>query len=206
MGQHLDLALFDIGLAALVNQAQSYLMTGAVPGCLGSAHPEIVPYQAFAASDGWFMLAVGNDGQYRRTTEVIERPELWDDLRFQTNAGRVSHRSELIPLLAETFVAKPRHYWLTRLRAAGVPATPVNTVAETLADPQVAARGLLWPLSHPTLGTLTTVANPLNFSRAPAEPSGPPPLLGEHTAAVLTEVLGYSADDIAELERAGVIA
>jgi crotonobetainyl-CoA:carnitine CoA-transferase CaiB-like acyl-CoA transferase len=205
LGQHLDLALFDVGLAALVNQAQSYLMTGAVPGRLGSAHPQIVPYQAFAASDGWFMLAAGNDGQYRRVTEVIERPELWE-ARFQTNTDRVAYRAELIPLLAETFVAKPRHYWLTRLRAAGVPATPVNTVAEAFADPQVAARGLLWPTLHPTLGTLTTVANPLNFSRTPAKPSGPPPLLGEHTAAVLAEVLGYSADDLAELERAGVIA
>jgi len=205
LGQHLDLALFDVGLAALVNQAHSYLMTGASPGRLGSAHPQIVPYQAFAASDGWFMLAAGNDEQYRRVTEVIERPEL-EEARFQTNAGRVSHRAELIPLLAETFRAKPRHYWLSRLRAAGVPATPINTVAEAFADPQVEARGLLWPLPHPTLGTLLTVANPLNFSRTPATPSGPPPLLGEHTAAVLAEVLGYSADDLAELERAGVIA
>lgn len=206
LGQHLDLALFDVGLAALINQAQSYLMTGASPGRLGSAHPQIVPYQAFEAEDGWFMLAIGNDEQYRRATEVIERPELWADPSLQTNAGRVLHRAELIPLLAATFGAKPRGYWLERLRAAGVPATPVNTVAEAFADPQVTARGLLWSIPHPTLGALTTLANPLKLSRTPAQPSGPPPLLGEHTAAVIAEVLGYSAADVAELKRAGVIA
>lgn len=206
LGQFLDLALFDVGLAALINQAQSYLMTGASPGRLGSAHPQIVPYQAFEAEDGWFMLAVGNDEQYRRATEVIERPELWADPSLQTNAGRVLRRAELIPLLAATFGARPRRYWLERLRAAGVPATPVNTVAEAFADPQVTARGLLWSTLHPTLGALTTLANPLKLSRTPAQPSGPPPLLGEHTAAVIAEVLGYRVADVAELKRAGVIA
>lgn len=99
-GQHLDLALFDVGVAAMVNQAQAYLMTGVAPTRMGNAHPQIVPYQAFAARDKWFILAVGNDAQYRRLTEALERPDLWEDARYQTNAGRVEHRSELVAELA----------------------------------------------------------------------------------------------------------
>ena len=206
-GQHLDLALFDVGVAALVNQAQAYLMSGVVPQRMGSAHPQIVPYQAFEAADKWFILAVGNDGQYQRLTEAIGRPDLWEDERFKTNAGRVEHRRELVPLLAEIFKSRSRSEWLEVLRQAGVPVTPVNDVGEALADPQAEARGLLWRVEHPRLGETPLLASPLqHMSRTPARPAAPPPLLGQHTREVLQSTLGMSEDEIRSLVEAGVLA
>jgi len=206
-GQHLDLALFDVGVAALVNQAQAYLMSGVVPQRMGSAHPQIVPYQAFAAADKWFILAVGNDGQYQRLTEAIGRPDLWEDGRFKTNAGRVKHRRELVPLLDEIFRSRPRSEWLEVLHQAGVPVTPVNDVGEALADPQAEARGLLWWLEHPKLGQVPLLASPLqHMNRTPAQPAAPPPLLGQQTREVLAEALGMSEDEVRSLVEAGVLA
>lgn len=206
-GQHLDLALFDVGLAAMANLAQSYLVTGSPPRRVGNAHSQIVPYQAFEASDGWVILAVGNDQQYRRTCEAIGHPELWDDPRFQTNAGRVQHRAELVPRLAEVFRTRSRAEWVDVLKAAGVPAAPVNDLGEAFADPQAEARGSVWKLAHPLIGSLPVVASPLqHLSRTPAAPSGHPPLLGEHTREVLQDVLGLTAADIDELAASGVVA
>ena len=206
-GQHLDLALFDVGVAALVNQAQAYLMSGVPPRRMGSAHPQIVPYQAFAAADKWFILAVGNDGQYRRLVEALGRPDLWEDERFQTNAGRVEHRAELVAELERLFAGYTRAELLETLRAAGVPATPVNDVGEALADPQAEARGLLWELEHPKLGPTPLLASPLqHMNRTPAAPSAPPPLLGQHTREVLSAALGLSSVEMDELVAAGVVA
>ncbi len=206
-GQHLDLALFDVGVAALVNQAQAYLMSGVPPRRMGSAHPQIVPYQAFAAADKWFILAVGNDSQYRRLVEALGRPDLWEDERFQTNAGRVEHRAELVAELERLFAGYTRAELLETLRAAGVPATPVNDVGEALADPQAEARGLLWELEHPKLGPTPLLASPLqHMNRTPATPSAPPPLLGQHTREVLSAALGLSSEEMDELVAAGVVA
>ncbi|WP_457638460.1 CaiB/BaiF CoA transferase family protein [Oceanithermus sp.] len=205
-GQHIDLALFDVGVAALVNQAQAYLMSGVVPQRMGSAHPQIVPYQAFAASDKWFILAVGNDGQYQKLTEALQRPDLWEDERYQTNAGRVEHRGELVAELARVFKTRSRAEWLEILREAGVPATPVNDVGEALADPQAEARGLLWSVEHPLLGPTPLLASPLqHMSRTPAAPSAPPPLLGQHTREVLTGVLGLPDEEVSRLVADGVV-
>ncbi len=205
-GQHLDLALFDVGVAAMVNQAQAYLMTGVAPTRMGNAHPQIVPYQAFEARDKWFILAVGNDAQYQRLTEALGRPDLWEDARYQTNAGRVEHREELVAELARIFRSRDRAAWLERLRAAGVPVTPVNDVGEALADPQAEARGLLWELVHPRLGPTPLLASPLqHMSRTPAAPTAAPPLLGQHTREVLTGALGLGAAEIERLEAEGVI-
>ncbi|WP_293174055.1 CoA transferase [Oceanithermus sp.] len=205
-GQHLDLALFDVGVAAMVNQAQAYLMTGLAPKRMGNAHPQIVPYQAFEASDKWFILAVGNDTQYRRLVEAIGRPDLWEDARYRTNAGRVEHRSELVAELAQVFKTRSRAEWLELLRGAGVPVTPVNDVGEALADPQAEARGLLWEVAHPKLGSTPLLASPLqHMDRTPARPAGPPPLLGQHTREVLTGALGMDEEEVRALAEEGVL-
>ncbi len=208
-GQHLDVALFDVALASLVNQAQSYLQTGQAPEKLGSAHPQIVPYQAFATSDGWLMLAVGNDAQFKRCCEVLGAEELWQDERFHSNAGRVTRRQELIGKLQAIFKTQPKDWWLKRLNAAKVPATPVNNLAEALADPQVAARNMLWLLAHSRLHELSMPGSPLqHFSRTPLNASAarPPPLKGEHSRELLQRVLGLDEEEIVKLEHEGVIA
>jgi crotonobetainyl-CoA:carnitine CoA-transferase CaiB-like acyl-CoA transferase len=207
LGQHIDLALFDVGLAAMANMAQSYLLTHKPPARLGNAHPQIVPYGSFEAADGWFMLTVGNDQQYQRTCEAIEHLELWQDVRFQTNASRVAHRGELIARLEAIFKQKPRSQWIARLMAAGVPVTPVNNLAQAFAEPQAAARNMIWPLSHPLLGDIPLVGSPLShFSRTPAQAQGHPPMLGEHTREVLMEVLGMGMEEVEELEKTGVVS
>jgi crotonobetainyl-CoA:carnitine CoA-transferase CaiB-like acyl-CoA transferase len=205
-GQHIDLALFDVGLAAMANMAQSYLVTGNNPARLGNAHPQIVPYGSFEAADGWFMLTIGNDEQYRRTCEAIGHSELWQEARFQSNAGRVMHRIELIPKLETIFKAQPREYWIARLMAVGVPVTPVNTLSEAFAEPQAKARAMVQSVEHPLLGSIPLVGSPLaHFSRTPAQAQGHPPLLGQHTREVLTEVLGLSPEEVERLDSSGVI-
>jgi crotonobetainyl-CoA:carnitine CoA-transferase CaiB-like acyl-CoA transferase len=205
-GQHLDIALFDVALASLVNQAQSYLLTGRSPGRLGSAHPQIVPYQAFEASDGPFIVAVGNDEQFHRLCEATGLPELWAVERFRTNAGRVEARGEIVARLSQRFRQQPRAYWLEHFTTAGIPVTPVNTVGEAFADPQADARNMAWSLAHSRVGSLEQVGSPFqHLSRTPATPSTPPPLLGEHTYELLTEVLGMDSGEVAVLEQAGVI-
>ncbi len=206
IGQHLDLALFDVGAAALVNQAQAFLLVGEVPQRMGNAHPQIVPYQAFEAADGWFMLAVGNDAQYRRLTGVLGECGSCIEEQFSTNAGRVKHREVLVPILAKLFGTRPRAYWLELLHKATVPASPVNTVNEVFADPQARARELVWPVEHPTLDALPTLASPLaHMSRTPATPHGAPPLLSQHTRLVLARELGLSDSELDGLEQVGAI-
>lgn len=206
LGQHIDLALFDVGLAAMVNLAQSFLLTGQNPERLGNAHPQIVPYGAFEAADGWFMLTIGNDEQYRRVCEATGHKELWEDVRFQTNAGRVTHRAELLPRLEAILLGRPRQEWLRRFTQAGVPVTAVNNLAEAFAEPQAQARGMRQEVAHPTLGAIPLVGSPLShLSRTPARPRGHPPLLGEHTRAVLAGVLGYTPQQIQSLVNAGVV-
>jgi crotonobetainyl-CoA:carnitine CoA-transferase CaiB-like acyl-CoA transferase len=215
-GAHLDLALFDIALASLVNQAQSALLTGEPPGRLGSAHPSIVPYQAFQAMDGALVVAVGNDAQFQRLCRVCALPALADDARYATNAGRVEHRVSLLPVLAGRLRERTRGAWLTELRAAGVPATPVSHVTEALADPQADARGTVVRGEHPTAGTLPMVASALWHARGPdgttlglaprPGDAAVPPRLGEHTRSVLRTDLGLTEEAIAELLRTGVVA
>ena len=206
LGQHIDLGLFDVGVMAMANQAQAYLLSGVVPERMGNAHPQIVPYQTFEAADAWFMLAVGNDAQYRRLIEVLGHAELWDDPRFQTNAGRVVAREELVPRLAELFRQQPRAFWLDRMKNAEVPVAPIADVGQVFDDQQAGARHLQWQARHPRLGDVSLVANALqHMSRTPAAPQGAPPLLGEHTATVLADWLGLDSQACAELRRAGVV-
>jgi len=205
-GQHLDLALYDVAVASLVNQAQGYLMTGTPPKRLGSAHPQIVPYGAFEAADGFLVLAVGNDAQFGRACVALGLPELAEDPCFETNAGRVENRAGLEATLAAHFKTQPRAVWLERLQQANVPATPVNDLEEVFADPQLHARAMRQALPHPLLGRVDLVGSPLrHLSRTPAQLGAPPPLLGEHTGELLKEVLGLSEAEVRALEDAGVI-
>lgn len=206
LGQHIDLALFDVGLAAMANLAQSYLLTGELPARLGNAHPQIVPYGAFEAADGWFMLTIGNDEQYRRFCGAIGHLELWEDPRFQSNPSRVEHRTELVGRLAEILRKQPRNHWLSLLREAGVPATPVNTLAEAFAESQTQARRMREEAQHPTLGRIPLLGSPLgHLSRTPAAIRHAPPLLGADTLEVLHDELGLSEPEVLELAQAGVL-
>lgn len=204
-GQQIDLALYDSQVGWLANQAMNYLVGGAVPQRQGTAHPNIVPYQVMPAADGDFMLAVGNDSQFRRLVELIELPQLADDPRFATNAVRVTHREALLSLLRERLATRSVAHWLALLSAAGVPCAAVNDLAQVFADPQIAARGLRFDLPHALSGSLPMVANPLQFSRTPIEYELPPPLLGADTWDVLSQRLGLPATDLARLEKVGVI-
>ncbi|MFO1265489.1 MAG: CaiB/BaiF CoA-transferase family protein [Rubrivivax sp.] len=185
-GQHIDMALLDVGVGVLANQALNYLVSGEAPRRLGNAHPNIVPYQAFAVADGNVMLAVGNDAQFRRLCEVLGRPELADDARYASNAARVGARDELVPRLAALFATWPRDDLLARLEAAGVPAGPINTVADVFRDPQVRHRGLVCelPAAGVAGGGVPSVRTPIRFSAADLALGRGAPRLGQHTGEV----------------------
>jgi crotonobetainyl-CoA:carnitine CoA-transferase CaiB-like acyl-CoA transferase len=185
-GGHVTVSLFDASVAALVNQAANYLLGGLVPGPLGNAHPNIVPYQLFAASDRPFILAAGNDRLFERTCEVIGRAELATDERFVTNADRVRHREALIPILSEVFAARTANEWVEALESAAVPAAPVRTVDEVFASAEGAA--VLQEVDDPVRGLLRLVAEPIHVDGRVPPVRLPPPRLGEHTEQVLAEI------------------
>ena len=205
VGQHIDLALLDTQVAWLANQASNYLVGGVVPTRQGTAHPNIVPYQVMPAADGYFMLAVGNDGQFARFCAVIGRPELASDPRYATNTARVAHRAELVPLLAQVLRTRPAAEWLAALEAAVVPANPVNRIDQVFDDPQVQARGLRMELPHASGTPVAVVRNPLKFSATPLQYRHAAPVLGQHTRAVLADVLGSDQAQLQQWLDAGVI-
>ncbi len=190
LGQHIDLALLDVQIACLANQASNYLAGGLVPRRMGNAHPNIVPYQAFPTADGDIILAVGNDGQFTKFCAVTGHPEWATDPRFSSNAQRVANRAVLVPLLRQATVMRTSADWIAALEAAGVPCGPINRIDQVFADPQVIARGLQIDLPHPLAGSVPLVANPIRLSGSPVAYQRPPPLLGEHTAEVLAQWLG----------------
>ena len=190
LGQHIDLALLDVQVACLANQASNFLAGGVVPRRMGNAHPNIVPYQDFPTADGDMILAIGNDGQFARFCEIAGRAEWARDERFATNPRRVAHRATLIPLLRQATVMRTTREWIDALEAAAVPCGPINRIDEVFADPQVAARGLRVDLPHPLAGTVPLVANPVRLSASPIDYGRAPPLLGEHTAEVVADWLG----------------
>ncbi len=204
-GQHVDLALLDVQVATLANQAENYLVTGHPPARLGNAHPSIVPYQAFATEDGHIVLAIGNDGQFARFCEAAGRPELAADPRFAANAGRVRNRRVLVPILAALVAGRTRQEWIGVLEAAGVPCGPINDLAAVFDDPQVRHRGMRVEAPHPLAGTVPMVGSPLRLSGTPVRAPSAPPLLGEHTREVLTGLLALRDEEVEALRAKGVV-
>jgi crotonobetainyl-CoA:carnitine CoA-transferase CaiB-like acyl-CoA transferase len=204
-GQYIDMALLDVQVAMLANMNSNFLASGAPPVRWGNAHPNIVPYQTFQTSDSWIIVAVGNDGQFRKFVEAGGRAELADDDRFATNPARVRNRDTLVPMLAEMVRTRDKRAWIEALEASGVPCGPINDLDEVFDNEQVVARGLRVDLPHPSGGTVKLVRNPINMSVTPPQAVTHPPTLGEHTDDVLRRVLGYDEARISALRAQDVI-
>ena len=204
-GQYIDVPLYDSQVAWLANQAMNYLVGGAAPGRLGTAHPNLVPYQAFSTLDGDLMLAVGNDRQFDACVRCLGQPALANDARFVRNSDRIANRTELVGLLGEAFKTRTTAHWLAALQEVGVPAGPINDIEQVLGNAHAQERGLVRHLTNAAGHTVPTVSNPVEFSVTPVSYHRAPPLLGEHTEEVLREWLGYSAQLIAELREAAAI-
>lgn len=187
-GQFIDISLLDSHLAWLANVGSNYLISGETPPRYGNGHPNIVPYQAFHASDRWVILAVGNDRQWARFCSAIQRPDLADDPRFATNSERVRNRSALLPILESLFAAKTQAEWLALLQSNEVPSGPVNTIDRALSSPQAAARNMVQTVDHPQLGPLRMIASPLKLEATPPTIRRHPPMLGEHTREIQSEL------------------
>jgi crotonobetainyl-CoA:carnitine CoA-transferase CaiB-like acyl-CoA transferase len=205
-GQHIDLALIDAQVAMLVNQGVGYLTDGKVPPRRGNDHPTIVPYGTFPARDGSFILAIGNNAQFARFVALAGAPGLAGDARFATNAARVRNREVLIPLIGALTAERTAADWLAACEAEGIPAGPVNDLAQVFASPQVAARGMRVAMPLGSGQRVELIGNPLQLSETPVTCAKAPPGLGEDTGAVLTRVLGLTGDELQALASAGVIA
>ncbi len=204
-GQVIDMALLDTQVAMLANLGANYLCTGRTPQRMGNAHQNIVPYQVFQASDGHLIVAVGNDKQFAKFCDILGEPAWAADPRYSTNAQRVRHRDDLVPLLAVRIAAKPRQHWLSAMEAAKVPGGAINDLSEVFDDPQVQARDMVVPMAHPLSDALRLVGSPIKLSATPVAYRLPPPLLGQHTDEILSE-LGHDPATIAAWRAAGVIA
>jgi formyl-CoA transferase len=204
-GQYIDMALLDVQVAMLANLSSTYFVTGAAPGRMGNAHINIVPYHVFRAADGFLIVAVGNEGQFGRFCDVLGRPEWARDPRFATNALRVQHRELLVGMISERLRERPAREWLRLLEPSGVPCGPINDLGQVFDDPQVRHRGMRVKAPHPAAGEVSMVANPIKFSATPIRHDRAPPLLGEHTAEVLHEVLGLGAAQLEALRARGIV-
>jgi len=203
-GQYIDIALFDSELGWLANVASNFLISGKNPKRYGNAHANIVPYQSFQASDGWFVVAVGNDKQFEAFCRVLGRPEFSADERFLTNSGRVQNREILIPLLKPIFLERTVSEWLA-LIGDQFPCGPINDFKQVFAMPHVKEREMLVEMEHPTIGQLPLVGSPLKMSGTRVEYRLPPPLMGQHTKEILREVLGYADEKVDALVERGCI-
>ena len=199
-GAHIDMALFDVQLAMLANQASNALVSGNDPPRQGNTHPNIVPYQPFEAADQPIIIAIGNDRQFARLAEMCGHPEWARDERFATNGARVANRGEIVRLVSECIARKPAAEWFEKLDAAGIPAGPINRISQALGDVQAQHRAMVR-----TIGGVPLVGSPVRIDGARADSELPPPALGEHTTDVLRE-LGLSAEELDRLKQQGVVA
>ncbi len=204
-GQYIDMALLDCQLAAMANQAMNYLVSGKPPGRLGNAHPNIVPYQVFASRDGYLIIAVGNDDQYRRFCRLLDREDLADEPDFQTNRERVRNRERLVTILEPLVRVRGSREWMQLLEEQNIPCGPIYTLDQTFSDPQTVSRQMRVEMDHALAGRVPLVGSPFKLSETPVEYRMPPPLLGEHTDEVLQDVLGLDQDAIGALRSERII-
>ena len=204
-GQYIDLALLDVQIACLANQAANYLIGGMVPRRMGNAHPSIVPYQDFPTADGYMIIAVGNDGQFANLCKALGKPEWSRDERFATNPQRVKHREELIAMIHGVTVTRATSAWIAVMEEAGVPCGPINTLDKVFDDPHVQSRGMRIEMPHPLAGKVPLAANPIRMSESPVQYRRPPPTLGEHTEDVLGSWLAMGAADVADLRSKKIV-
>ncbi|MCI5084761.1 MAG: CoA transferase [Rhodovulum sp.] len=206
-GQHIDICLYDTQVSWLINQGVGYLTDGQVPPRRGNDHPTIVPYGTFPSADGDFILAVGNDGQYRRLVDLLGASELADDPRFALNADRVRNRDVLVPILIDLTRAQPSAFWIKECETRGIPAGPINDLEQVFEGEQVAARGMKIPLPHPLSGkdSVDLIGNPLKLSDTPVTYHSAPPVLAQDTAETLKSILNLNDTDLGQLAKDGII-
>jgi succinate--hydroxymethylglutarate CoA-transferase len=204
-GQHVEVCLYDSGIAMLINVASNYLVSGKDARRFGNGHPSIVPYTTYPTADGMIAVAVGNDGQFARFAETAGHPVWAKDERFAKNPARVANRETLDGLIAQALKKSQTADWITRLRAVGVPCGPINTVAQALTDPHTLARDMVRTVKHPTVGELKMTGIPFRLNGTPATIRRAPPLLGQHTEEVLAGELGFSTARITQLRSEKVI-
>jgi crotonobetainyl-CoA:carnitine CoA-transferase CaiB-like acyl-CoA transferase len=204
-GQWIDLALLDTQVSWLINEGTNYLLSGVVPTRRGNAHPNIVPYQVFPCADGYVLIAVGNDAQYRKFCEFAGAPQLADDPRFLTNPLRVRQRETIVPLVAELVTKRTQREWVDGLAKLGVPCAPINTIDQVFADPQVRHRGMQIAMRHAAGTDVPLIGNPIKMSATPPAYRNAPPVCGQHSDEVLRELLGLSDAEIAGLRQRGVV-
>lgn len=204
-GQRIDISLLDTQVALLSYVASNYLVSGQLPKRYGNGHPNLVPYESFPASDGYFAFAAGNDSQWQRFCAQVGKAEWAEDVRFATNRARVANRQELIERLRELFRTRPVQAWMDLCEAIGIPSAPINNLQGVFDDPQVTARGMRSVVDHPTAGRVPLVGSPLCIPTSPARVFRAPPTLGQHTTEVLVDVLGYKPEEVRAWREAGVV-
>lgn len=204
-GQYIDMALLDVQVATMANMNLNYLVSGKTPQRQGNAHANIVPYQVFDARDGQMVIAVGNDSQFAKFCEIADCRHLAVDPRFATNAARVAHRDTLVPMLQEVMSTRTVEEWTSQFNEKGVPAGPINSIAQAFEHPQVKHRQMQVDIPHPLSKTVPSVASPIRMSGSPVSYDIPPPTLGQHTDEVLASLCGLTDEQIQALRRDSIV-